>query len=247
MLAQLVTRRATWVVMFLAWLVAGCQTKRATTAPPAVSGRDADHSFLLWKIEDSRTAQALIQACAQKHIGAELKSLCADMAHTRDLETEIASQYLALLYQENPPPAHPGRAPLTSKDEAQFATGFLKNMIRQDEEGRKKTQNCLDQAGREEIRRFCHLVERSRWAEVQLLQNQLCQLRKNCRWKPADGGRDRSAGDRVPYAKRITKASAPQLLRGEMAGGLLALNLFRAEGEIGCEKMPRGILLRPGD
>lgn len=186
MSAQQVARCATWVVAFLSWLVAGCQTPRPATAPPAAPASDADRSFLLCKIEDSRTAQALIQACGQKRVGAELKSLCADMAHTRELELELASGYLGSLYRENPPSAHPARPSRTSKHGAKFAACFLRTMIQQDEEGRKKMQTCVDQAGRQEIRTFCHLAERSRWAEIQLLQNQVCQTQKNCKWKPSE-------------------------------------------------------------
>lgn len=202
MSAQLVARRATWVVMVLSSLVAGSQMRHPTTLPTTSHGTDADQSFLLWKIEDSRKAQALVQACALKRVDAELKSLCADMAYTRELEAEVASRYLGSLYRQSLPPAHEGRTALTSREGTKFATSFLKNMINQDKEARKKTQNCLDRAGREEIRTFCHLVERSRWIEVQLLQDQRCKLRKNCRWKPPQGGRDQSARDQILYPKR---------------------------------------------
>lgn len=56
----------------------------------------------------------------------------------------------------------------------------------QDEEGRLRMQNCLNQTGREEIKTFCHLVERSRWGNVELLENQLCQTQKKCKWKPSE-------------------------------------------------------------
>lgn len=178
MLLRRVARRATWILMFFTSLVPG-QTRNSIPDSSAATRTDPDRSFLLWKLEDNRTAQALVQACAQKQVGAELRSQCGDMAHTRELETEIASRYLSFLYQENIAPDGTAAVPLASKkDGAKFAIGFLKVMIQQDEQGRSRTQSCLDRASREEILTFCHLVQRSRWTEIQLLQDQLRQMQK---------------------------------------------------------------------
>lgn len=73
-----------------------------------------------------------------------------------------------------------GRSSLASKDGPEFEARFLQKMVQQDKNGRKKAQICLAQASQKEILFFCHEVERSRWLELALLRNQLCQRQKHC-------------------------------------------------------------------
>lgn len=188
-------RRALSILMFLAWPLAwqaaAHQTPGGSTAAPTASEKDPDRDFLVWEIEDVKTSQALAEVCKQKRVAAELKSLCTDMVHTRELQLEIASRYFVLFYREEPPVVNPSPSPLAYEEGTQFTKGFLKIMIHRDEDARKKAQKCLSGVGREEIRTFCRLVEKSRLLEALLLQNHLCQLRKNCKSKQSNELRDR--------------------------------------------------------
>lgn len=155
---------------------------------PALTARvlselDHERAFLLWKIRDAAATQMMLGVCVEKKASPELASICNDAARERKLETEIASGYLSLFYGENAPSEH--GVPGSLADRSQIPIKFLKQMIRQDRQGLKRAQGCLKRASRSEIRNFCHLVERSRSLEIQLLENQLCQLETNCRSKPA--------------------------------------------------------------
>lgn len=185
-----VVRKAAWVLMFLAWLPARSQTKHPNEAVPAPPQPDAERKFLLWKIADANTSEALAQMCTKKRVRPDLKSLCEDMVRRSELETEIASRYLVFLYKDKVPPTREGQSSLASKDGPEFEARFLQKMIQQDKDGRKEAQGCLAQASQKEILFFCHTVERSRWLELALLRNQLCPPGKHCPIGPFDQERN---------------------------------------------------------
>ena len=62
-------------------------------------------------------------------------------------------------------------------------------MIKEDGEGLQRARICLPKAKHSEILNFCHLVERSRSLELQLLENQLCESQKNCKSKSSERSR----------------------------------------------------------
>lgn len=173
-----VHRRA--IVCVLAVLVSLLPECRAQLKSPAAPKLDIEHGFLLWKLQDAAAAQARVKACAEQHVRQELLSLCNDAGSERETETQIATGYLFLIYGEKAPDQVPSHASL---DGAKFENKFLKQMIQQDHEGLRRARSCLAKASRSEVLNFCHLVERSRFLELQLLENQLCQLQKNCRSK----------------------------------------------------------------
>ncbi len=175
-----VARKAAWVLIFLAWPTARCQTKHPDAAVSAAPQPAAERKFLLWKIADANTSEALAKMCIKKRVRPELKSLCEDMVHRSELEVEIASRYLVFLYKDKVPSSREARSSLASKDGPEFEAQFLKKMIQQDKDGRQEAQGCLAQASQKEILFFCHTVERSRWVEIALLRNQLCQPQKHC-------------------------------------------------------------------
>lgn len=136
----------------------------------------------MWKIEDATAGLAKLHPCVEKPVSKELATLCNDAVHERETEIEVAT-YSLLLFGEKAPATHQVPGSRSSLVAAKFESRFLTQMIRQDGEGLKRARSCLAKATQSDILNFCHLVERSRSLEIQLLQNQLCQLRKNCRWK----------------------------------------------------------------
>jgi uncharacterized protein (DUF305 family) len=186
MMVGLLVRRTACVLMFLAWVPARSQTKHPEEAVAAAAEPNAERKFLLWKIADANTSEALARMCTKKRVNPELKSLCEDMIHRSELEAEIASRYLVYLYKDKVPPSRETRSSLASKDGPEFEAHFLRKMIQQDKDGRKKAQACLAQASQDEILFFCHTVERSRWLEIALLRNQLCRPQAHCSLKLFD-------------------------------------------------------------
>lgn len=182
----LVACRAAYLLMLLACLPARCQMKDPNRVVPAGPQADTEHKFLLWKIADAKKSEALAQLCIKKRVRPELKSLCEDVVHRSELENQIASGYLHLLYNEKIPSAREARSSMASKDGPEFEAGFLKKMIQQDKAGRKEAQGCLARASQKDILFFCHTVERSRWLELALLRNQLCPPGKHCSIKLFD-------------------------------------------------------------
>jgi hypothetical protein len=147
-----------------------------------------ERSFLLWKLEDGMTAQPMVEACSKKHIRPELASLCGEIARGRKVETEVAKGYLFLLYREKAP-SFPSfsEAPvsLASKDGPEFEVAFLEQMMELDKAAVKKAHKCISQTSQAEVLNFCSLLERSRRAELQLLQIELCRGQENCRYTPS--------------------------------------------------------------
>ena len=134
------------------------------------------------------TVQPMVEACSKKHVRLELASLCAEIARGRKVETEVAKGYLFLLYRQKAPsfPAFSeATVSLASKDGPEFEVAFFEQMIQLDKEAVKKAENCISQASQAEILNFCRLLERSRRAELQLLQIKLCQGQENCRYTPS--------------------------------------------------------------
>jgi uncharacterized protein (DUF305 family) len=166
----------------LALLSPECHAQRSKPDAPVGSGLDVERAFLLWKVEDATAGLAKLHPCIEKHVRPELATLCNEAVHERETEIEIAT-YSLVLYGEKSPAARQAPGPQSSLEGAKFESRFLKQMIRQDDEGLKRVRSCLAKASQSDILNFCHLVERSRSLEIQLLQNQLCQLQKNCRWK----------------------------------------------------------------
>lgn len=172
------------VLLISVFLWSGCRANRPKLTVPPATGTHREHDFLLWKIEDAGAARAKVQMCIEKHVNSDLAALCEQALHVRELESEIATRYLSLLYGERAPAAaHQHSRPLASLEGSKFESRFLKQMIKQDGEGLERARSCLTEATHPEILNFCHLVERSRSVEIQLLENQLCQLQKNCRSK----------------------------------------------------------------
>ncbi len=180
-------RALSWVLLVSALLWSGCHANRPKLTLPAGTRTDPERDFLLWKIEDATTARAKVQVCAEKHVKPALASMCEQAIHVRELESEIAARYLSLLYGEKiPAAAHQVPRPLASLKGSKFESVFLKQMIRDDDEGLQRARRCLTEAKHSEILNFCHLVERSRSLELQLLESQLCESQKDCTSKPSN-------------------------------------------------------------
>lgn len=170
------------MLLVLALWSAECRAQRPTPDAPADSRLDVERAFLLWKIEDATAGLAKLHPCVEKHVRPEVSTLCNDAFHERESEVEIAT-YSLLLLREKAPATHQAPGSQSSLEGAKFESRFLKQMIRQDRDGLKRARSCLAKASQSDVLNFCHLVERSRSLEIQLLENQRCQLQKNCRWK----------------------------------------------------------------
>lgn len=186
MSAEIHCRALVWILLVSALLSSGCRVNRPKLTAPAAAGIDIERDFLLWKIDDAGAARAKVQVCAEKHVKPQLAAMCEQAIHVRELESEIAARYLSLLYREKAPAtAHQVPRPFVSLDGSKFESMFLKQMIKEDDEGLQRARRCLTEAKHSEIVNFCHLVERSRSVEIQLLET-LCESNKNCRPEPSN-------------------------------------------------------------
>lgn len=188
-LGELHRKRIASIFLVLTLLFSGCLRNRPQATAQAISSKISfERSFLLWKLEDGMTVQPMVEACSKKHVRLELTSLCAEIARGRKVETEVAKGYLFLLYRQKAPSFLAfSEAPvsLASKDGPEFEVAFFEQMIQLDNEAVKNAENCISQASQAEILNFCRLLERSRRAELQLLQIKLCQGQENCGYTPS--------------------------------------------------------------
>jgi hypothetical protein len=206
------------ICLVLALLFSGCLRNHPRATPQAISAKVGfERSFLLWKLDDGMTVQAMTGVCSKKHVRPELASLCNEIDRRRKLETEVAQGYLFVLYGQKALsfPAFP-EAPvsLASKDGPEFEAAFLEQMMELDTDGVKKARNCISQASQPDILNFCSLLERSRWVELELLQIELCKDQENCEFNPS-----RQVAQGLVFGSRGASFSTKDSRRFSTAGG----------------------------
>ena len=158
----------------------------ASTPAPDKQTAKFEIDFMQGMIDHHAMAVAMAELCVQKAIHEELRQLCGDIIAAQSAEIQQMQGWLQEWYGVSYEPRMTNGAmrqmeKLASLSGAEFEIAFMEQMIRHHEAAIKEARTCLRRAYHVELRQLCENIIATQSAEIEQLQNWLCQWYGICK------------------------------------------------------------------
>ena len=142
--------------------------------------------FMQGMIDHHAMAIEMAEACLDKAVHEDLRSLCQDIIDAQSAETEELQGFLADWYGLSYEPQMT-RGDMrqverfASLDGAQFEISFMEEMIKHHRTAIRMAEQCVDRVAHPELESLCEDIIEAQAAEIEQLRTWLCDWYDQCR------------------------------------------------------------------
>ena len=160
----------------------------ADAPAPSPATAHFEVKFMTDMIDHHGMAIMMAEACVEKAVHAELRSLCQNIIAAQSQEIERMQSWLqswyGISYEPEMDKTNGQMKKLMSMSGAMFEIEFMQMMIRHHAKAVKEGEKCLQKAYHPELRQLCSNIIVTQTAEIQQMQSWLCQWYQICNWGP---------------------------------------------------------------
>jgi uncharacterized protein (DUF305 family) len=160
----------------------------ADAPAPTPAAAHFEVKFMTDMIDHHAMAIMMAEACVEKAVHAELRSLCQNIIAAQTQEIEQMQSWLqswyGISYEPEMDKTNGQMKKLMSMSGAMFEIEFMQMMIRHHAKAVKEGEKCLQKAYHADLRQLCQNIIVSQMAEISQMQSWLCQWYQICNWGP---------------------------------------------------------------
>lgn len=188
-LRQALASIAALTLTLVGLLALGSPAQADAPAPDRQTAR-YEVRFMTTMIDHHAMAIEMSQICLDKAVHPELENMCSQIIAAQQSEIETMQGWLAAWYGvEHEPTMSTGDVRSMKKLErlegADFEIAFMKSMSRHHWKAVAEAEKCVETAYHDELVSMCEDIIAAQLAEIDQMQNWLCQWYDRCEGRPS--------------------------------------------------------------